>query len=101
MPVTSVYQIFRGDGRSQFDEVLTYHWTPNDPYAKRTWPHLHVGSAFVDAEARREPWTFHKTHLVTGPVSAAAFVRMAIEEFDVRPVVSDWESRLSEPVAHS
>ncbi|MGC4190228.1 MAG: hypothetical protein QM589_03215 [Thermomicrobiales bacterium] len=98
---STTYQLFRGDERSKFDEVVTYHWTPNDPNAKRTWPHLHVGSAFIDIEARREPWSLHKTHLVTGPVSAAAFVRMAVEEFDVRPVVSDWESRVPEPVAHS
>lgn len=82
---------------------MTYHWTPNDPNAKRTWPHLHVGSALIDPEARREPWRFQKTHLATGPMHAPAFVRMAVEEFGVQPVVLDWEARIADdpPVAHS
>lgn len=51
----STYQRMRGDGQTRFDEVVTYHWTANDPNAKRTWPHLHIGSALVNPEARREP----------------------------------------------
>lgn len=90
------YQLLRGDRRTSFDEVVTYHWTPSDPNAKRTWPHLHIGSALVDPEARREPWAFHKTHLTTGTMSAAAFVRMAVEEFGIQPVIPDWATRISE-----
>lgn len=86
----------RGDGQTRFDEVVTYHWTPNDPNAKRTWPHLHIGSALIEPEARREPWSFHKIHLATGPMSASSFVRMAVEEFGVLPVNSDWEARIAE-----
>lgn len=98
---SATYQLFRGDGGSRFDEVVTYHWTPNDPHAKRAWPHLHIGSTLVDPEARREPWTFHKTHLATGPMTANAFVRMAVEEFGVQPVVPDWERRIADPVGQA
>jgi len=89
------YQLFRGDGQTRLDEVVAYHWTPNDPAAKRSWPHLHVGSAFLDPVARREPWLLHKTHFLTGPVSAAGFVRMAVEEFGVQPIAADWADRLA------
>lgn len=92
----STYQLMRGDGQTRFDEVVTYHWTPNDPNAKRTWPHLHIGSALIAPDARREPWSFHKTHLATGPMTAPAFVRMAVEEFGVQPVALDWETRILE-----
>jgi hypothetical protein len=89
------YQLLAGDGRTRLDEVVTYHWTPNDPAAKRSWPHLHIGSAFIDPAARREPWALHKTHFLTGPITAAGFVRMAVEEFGVEPLTTDWEQRLA------
>lgn len=92
--VSATYQILSGDGQTRLEEIVSYHWTPDDPTAKRTWPHLHIGSAFIDPAARREPWTLHKTHFVTGSISAAAFVRMAVEEFDVQPLVDDWAARL-------
>jgi len=94
------YQLFRGDGQSRFDEIVTYHWTPNDPGARRAWPHLHIGSTFIDPGARREPWSLHKTHFATGPMPPNAFVRMAVEEFGVQPVVADWQARITEPVGH-
>jgi hypothetical protein len=65
------FQLFLGDGRTQFDEIVAYHWTPNDPTAKRSWPHLHIGSAFIDSAARREPIALHKIHFLTGPITAA------------------------------
>jgi len=89
------FQLFRGDGQARFDEIVTYHWTPNDLAAKRSWPHLHIGSAFIDPAARREPWALHKTHFLTGPITAAGFVRMAVEEFGVEPLTADWEQRLA------
>lgn len=90
------YQLLAGDGRTRFDEIVAYHWTPNDPTAKRSWPHLHIGSAFIDPAARREPLALHKTHFLTGSITAPGFVRMAIEEFGVQPVVADWQERLVE-----
>ncbi|MGC4189818.1 MAG: hypothetical protein QM589_01110 [Thermomicrobiales bacterium] len=90
------FQLYRGDGRTRFDEIVAYHWTPNDPTAKRTWPHLHIGSAFIDPAARREPLALHKTHFLTGSITAPGFVRMAIEEFGAQPVVADWQEQLVE-----
>jgi hypothetical protein len=93
--VSVTYQLLAGDGKSRLDEIVTYHWTPNDLAAKRSWPHLHIGSAFIDPAARREPWALHKTHFLTGPITAAGFVRMAVEEFGVEPLTADWEQRLA------
>lgn len=69
-------------------ELLAYHFHPVGS-GWCTYPHLHVGTAsgIID----------NKAHLVTGPVSLPAFIRMLIED-PAFPVVSlrhDWASVLA------
>ncbi len=76
-------------------DVVAYHWTPFDPQAKQTAPHLHIGSSFIERDHRRAPWSFHKAHLTTGIVTVPMFVRMLVEEFDISPVNDRWEHLLA------
>lgn len=86
-----VYALMTADGR----EILAFHWTPDaaDPNQRR-FPHLHVGAVNLDANGPIRPGTFHKMHIPTGPVSIEAIVRLAITEFNVLPLRSNWEQVL-------
>lgn len=69
-------------------ELLAYHHHPEGA-GWCTYPHLHVGTAsgIID----------NKAHLVTGPVTLPAFIRMLIEDPAI-PIVSlspDWDRVLA------
>lgn len=83
-------------------ELLVYHWQPGPGYAGPDFPHLHVSAALsaqVDARNRRTI-ALDKRHLPTGLVTIQAFVKMLIEEFQVRPLRPDWEARLKDATPH-
>lgn len=80
-------------------ELLAYHWHPGGEFAGPDPPHLHVSVALRPAvpSGDRALLPLDKLHLATGGVSLAAFVRMLIEEFGVRPLPADWRERLADP----
>jgi hypothetical protein len=81
-------------------ELLAYHWHPKS--AGPDYPHLHV-SASLNAQAdalTRRTIDLDKLHIVTGPVSLQAVVRMLITEFQVRPLRADWQERLDTTPTH-
>lgn len=63
-------------------EIIAFHWTPHVAGLERSFPHLHIGS-IVSGGGSVLPERFHKLHIPTEIVSAEAFVRFAIEEFEV------------------
>lgn len=72
--------------------ILTFHWTPNTTDPKTvTFPHVHLGPAIVAGQTTIRPRDLHKAHIPTGVVSLAAVVRLAITEFGVVPLRTDWE----------
>jgi hypothetical protein len=81
------YQLTYNDGR----ELLSYHWTPDAVGPGTvTFPHLHLGAAMtVGAQVSAKP-DLNKIHLPTGHVSLARIVRLAITEFGVKPIRSNW-----------
>jgi hypothetical protein len=74
-------------------EILTFQWTPETTNGK-PFPHLHVGRAVVSDSTRILPDRFHKVHVPTGHVTLAAVIRLAIEEFGVRPLTRRWRATL-------
>lgn len=73
-------------------EIIAFHWAPatTDPDTV-TFPHLHIGSAIVSGQTTIRPRDLHKAHVPTGIVSLAAVVRLAIAEFGVVPLRTDWD----------
>ena len=82
------YQISTPDNR----ELLAFHWTPDatDPNTV-TFAHLHIGPAIVGGQTTIRPRDLHKAHIPTGVISLAAVIRLAIAEFGVAPLRSDWD----------
>jgi hypothetical protein len=64
-------------------EFLAYHWHPQGG-SRVTWPHLHLQSPSSSPVTGR-------THLPTGIVHPEDIVRLAIEEFAVRPRRPNWD----------
>ena len=64
-------------------ELLTFHWTPEAQLPLRSYPHVHIGNTVAKGSSFL-PERFHKLHIPTTPLSAAAIVRFAIEELDVQ-----------------
>ena len=72
-------------------ELLGFHWTPDAiGVGAVSFPHLHIGPAIIAGQAAIRPKDLHKAHIPTGVVSLAAIVRLAITEFGVEPLRSDW-----------
>jgi hypothetical protein len=63
--------------------IVAYHWHPD---IGPRYPHLHVR-----ATARRDVM---KAHFPTARISLEEFVRLLIEDFDVRPRRSHWKKIL-------
>lgn len=74
------YRLEDHDGR----EVVAYHWHPDERSAV-TYPHLHLGAGAQVGRAE-----LLKVHFPTGPIVVGDVVRLAINEFDVRPRRQDW-----------
>jgi hypothetical protein len=77
------YELYDADD----SELLAYHWHPfgRSPVVE---PHLHVTN-------RHPSLDLSKSHLPTGFVSPAAFVRCLIAELGVEPLRSDWQDVLA------
>lgn len=73
--------IYSFQGRNDV-EVLAYLWHPQAG-SRVTWPHLHVQTPSPSPVTGR-------THLPTGVIHPEDIVRLAIEEFAVRPRRPDW-----------
>jgi hypothetical protein len=84
-PMATVNRYFYALCASTGEEALTFQWTPNAIHGK-TLPHLHVGRAVVSDKTLLLPDRFHKVHVPTGHITLAAVVRLAIEEFQVKPL---------------
>jgi hypothetical protein len=67
-------------------EILTFHLHP-EGLSHVTTPHVHLGPG---AGQLRPELT--RAHVPTGPVTLAAVVRLAIVEFSVGPLRSDWDA---------
>jgi hypothetical protein len=76
-------------------EILTFQWTPEATHSV-TFPHFHVGRAIVSDKTLVMPERFHKVHVPTGHVTLASVVRMAIEEFEVKPLTRRWSALLDD-----
>ncbi len=72
-------------------EIVAYHWHPGNP---PDFPHLHVGPG-TGANAGG----INKMHFPTGRVSLESVLRLAIQEFGVKPVRPDWRKVLGETEA--
>ncbi len=72
------------DGR----EIVAYHWHPDGRGHVRL-PHLHLGAGAMVGRGERV-----KAHLLTGVVTPAVALLLAIESFGVPPRRADWGARL-------
>ena len=68
--------------------VLAYHWHPVG-HSQVTYPHLNIGG-------RTAPFDLTKAHLLAGPVTLVALIRMLITELDVEPLRLDWRDVLDQ-----
>lgn len=69
-------------------EILGYHW---HPFSGVSLPHLHLSAG--SGVSRDE---LQKAHLPTGRIALEQVVRLAIAEFGVEPLRSDWDEVLTE-----
>lgn len=78
-------------------ELLVYHWQPGSRFSGPDHPHLHISASLAAqvTTTTRRAIRLDKLHLTTERVTLAAFVRMLIEEFGVRPIHRDWRRRLT------
>lgn len=87
-----LYQILDRDE----NEILAYHYHPlsRSPVAE---PHLHLSNQVrpIDLGRGSAPLPLADLHLTTGPVTLADIVRMLIVEFEVEPLVDNWQALLS------
>ena len=72
-------------------ELPAHHWHTSDRFAGPDHPHVHVSAALRPARPNgdRAGLPLDKLHLAIGLVSLAAFVRVLVEEFGVRPLAAD------------
>ena len=64
-------------------ELLTCYWTPEAQSPLRSHPHVYIGNTVTKGSSFL-PERFHKLHIPTAPLSAAAIIRFAVEELDVK-----------------
>jgi hypothetical protein len=84
MSTAYYYGLEDGDGQ----EVLAYHWHP-EARSALTIPHLHLGAGA--GHLRRE---LYRAHLPTGRIALEDFLRLAIRDFGVQPLHTDWQEVL-------
>lgn len=72
-------------------EVLLYHWHP-DSTPQRPYPHLHVGSTQLTANAVISGGD----HIPTGRVALESVIRLLITEFAVAGRRDDWSKVLED-----
>lgn len=83
------YKILASDGR----EVVAFHWHPGRGGVD--WPHIHVGSTFIDATQYDIGRRFSSLHLPTSRISIEQVVEALITQFDVTPLRADWQTVLN------
>ena len=91
VPVYYAYEILDREER----ELVAYHWHPAG-ISPVTDPHVHLSGrlAPLDLGPGDAPIAFGEMHLLTGLVTFADVVRLAIAEFAVQPRRSDWDTIL-------
>lgn len=82
---------FSVDGR----ELVAYQWHPHGR-SPVTDPHLHIGPAIAGSSMQIGTRTVNRVHFPTGVVTLASMVRLAIEEFGVEPLRTDWQAVLDD-----
>lgn len=76
-------------------EIVAYHWAPDDTgETSVNFPHLHIGRVMIAEQSAIRPRDIHKAHIPTGFVSLPAVVRLALTEFGVTPLRTNWEEVL-------
>jgi hypothetical protein len=68
-------------------DIVSYHW---HPYVEPTYPHLHLGAG---AHAGRSELV--NAHLPAGRIALEEVLRLALNDFHVRPARADWADVLS------
>ena len=79
-------------------EVVSFHWHPDGTGFVR-FPHLHVGTAMVAADAPIRPRDFHRAHIPTQSVPIEDVIFFEITELAVEPRRADWRAVLQEGAA--
>lgn len=86
-----MYTLQDRDGR----EIVSYHWHP-DQRSPVTYPHLHIGIAAVGEGASVSRRAVPGIHFPTRFIPLQDIIRLAITQFNVRPLRNDWEQVLRE-----
>lgn len=68
-------------------QLLSYHWHP-EGRSPITMPHLHLGASAVTRPL------LATAHLPTGLITLIDVIRLAIQDFGVRPLRRDWAAVL-------
>ena len=71
-------------------EVISYHWHPQGRSPVQ-FPHLHIGPGAACKRAE-----IITAHFPTGRVSIPEFLQLAITDFRVEPLRSDWSTVFAE-----
>lgn len=79
------YKILASDGR----EIVAFHWHPGRGGVD--WPHMHVGSTFIDATQHDIGRRFSALHLPTSRISIEQVIEALITQFDVAFLRADWQ----------
>lgn len=87
---TTAYYYAFGLSEDGHQELLAYHWHPDDEGAF-TAPHLHVGAAGLGTDAVFSP----KWHVPTERIGVEDVLRFAITHLGARPLKRNWEAILS------
>ena len=79
---------------NQHREIIAFHWHPRQRSHEHD-PHVHIGSAVIDADSSDIGKTFSRFHIPTGHISIAQVVRLLLTDFNVVPNRQDWEAMLA------
>lgn len=90
LPIGYEYMI----GNHQQREILVFHWHPGQRSHEHD-PHVHIGSAIIDAGSSDIGKTFSRFHIPTGHISITQVVRLLLTDFNVVPNRQDWEAVLA------
>jgi hypothetical protein len=91
--VSYTYEFHTNESASQ--EVLLFHWTPEDEHAAVRFPHMHIGPALTERQQAVRLGNLHRAHIPTGRVSIEKIIWMTINEFGANPTHGHWENVLS------
>lgn len=91
----------------QGNEILAYHWHPQDLLqpgrrSKVRSPHLHLSNTVQPIPLGRDyaPVALADMHVRTGRMLLEDVVELLIEEFEVRPLASEWQEIIEENRSH-